>query len=536
MNTKLLNFKSTFLVISSSLFITAFANLTMFFKAHEWLASTNSAQIHFLTLVVYQFLILTLLLSVLTAHRWSRLVICAFFLLASFSAYFADTYGVIIDRDMLVNASQSNYSEASGLISWKFALYVLVLFLIPSAIVYKIPFHKATFTKNFVTHSLVATLSLASIGVLFFSTSAFSSSFFREQKEIRVYSNPLNAIYASYQVVNKGYLSPAKEFVKIGEDASISRPTANRELIILVVGETARADHFSLNGYNKNTNPLLSQQAVVSFSNASSCGTSTAVSVPCMFSLDGKEKFDLSNFKNKGNFLDVVARAGVNVLWRDNNSSSKGAADRLSYEDFSIPKNNSICDPECRDIGMLKGLEEYINKQKTGDILIVLHQMGSHGPSYHERVPEDFQKFQPTCKTNQLDKCSTEQINNSYDNTILYTDYFLSEVIGLLKKYDDGFETSMLYVSDHGESLGEYGMYLHGMPYSMAPKGVTNIPIIMWFGKQMISSQKLNMSTFNKHRDKSISHDHISHTILGMFEIQTNVYKKELDLHLFGIN
>ena len=508
----------------------------MFSKAYEWLAGSNSNQFHFFTLAAYQFLLLTFLLSILSAHKWNRLVICIFFLLASFSAYFADTYGVIIDRDMLINASQTNLSEATGLLSWKLGIYLLVLFLIPSAIIYKLPFHRATFAKTFVTHSLVAILSFVSIGVLFFSTSAFSSSFFREQKQIRVYSNPLNALYASYQVINKGYLTPAKEFVKIGEDAFINRSTANRKLVIMIVGETARADHFSLNGYSKNTNPLLSKEAVVSFSNASSCGTSTATSVPCMFSFEGREKFDLANFKNKENVLDVAARAGVNILWRDNNSSSKGVADRLPYEDFLSPSKNSVCDPECRDIGMLKGLDEYISKQKTGDVLIVLHQMGSHGPSYYERVPKNFQKFQPTCLTNQLDKCSKEQITNSYDNTILYTDYFLSEVINFLKKYDDKFETSMFYVSDHGESLGEYGVYLHGMPYSMAPKGVTHIPIIMWFGKQMISSQKVNLSTFNKQRDRSISHDDISHTLLGMFEIKTSLYKKERDLNLLGVN
>lgn len=523
-------------MIGSSLFITIFANLTMFLKAHEWLTNSNSALIHFFTLAGYQFLLLTFLLSILTAHKWSRFVICVFFLIASFSAYFADTYGVIIDRDMLLNVSQTNFSEAVGLFSWKLVLYILVLFVIPSAIVYKISFNKSTFTKIFLSHALIAIISLASIGILFFSTSAFSSSFFREQKHIRVYSNPLNALYASYQVVNKGYLSPAKEFVKIGEDASIYRPTNNRKLIIMVVGETARADRFSLNGYSKDTNPLLGKETVISLTNASSCGTSTAISVPCMFSFEGKEKFDLSNFRNKENVLDVAAKAGVNVLWRNNNSSSKGVADRLPYEDFSTPSKNNVCDPECRDIGMLKGLDEHISKQKTGDLLIVLHQMGSHGPSYYERVPKNFQKFQPTCLTNQLDKCSKEQISNSYDNTILYTDYFLSEVINFLKKYDDKFETSMFYVSDHGESLGEYGMFLHGMPYSMAPKGVTNIPIIMWFGKQMIASQKLSMSTFNKHRDKLISHDHVSHTLLGMFEIKTSIYKKELDLHVLGIN
>lgn len=116
MNKNIINFKSVLLVIGSSLFITVFANLTLFLKAHEWLTHSNSAQIHLLTLVAYQFLLLTFLLSLFTAHKWSRFVICIFFLIASFSAYFADTYGVIIDRDMLVNASQTNYSEASGLI------------------------------------------------------------------------------------------------------------------------------------------------------------------------------------------------------------------------------------------------------------------------------------------------------------------------------------------------------------------------------------------------------------------------------------
>lgn len=535
LNKKYTNTGSVLLVIIASLFITVFANLTMFLKAHEWLKSANSNQLHFFTLVAYQFLILTLLLSLLTAHKLHRWVIYIFFLLASFSAYFADTYGVIIDKDMLINAAQTNISEATGLASWKFVFYVSVLFFLPSIIIHKLPTQKVTHLKILISHALIAFFALISIGILFFSTSAFSSSFFREQKHIRIYSNPLNALYASYQVVNKSNLNQSAEFIKIGEDATINRAASYRRLVIMVVGETARADRFSLNGYSKNTNPLLSNESVVSFSNATSCGTSTAISVPCMFSLQGKDKFELSSFKNKENVLDVVAKTGVNILWRDNNSSSKGVADRLTYEDFSTSKNNLICDPECRDIGMLRGLDAYIKIQKTGDILIVLHQMGSHGPSYHERTPKDFQKFQPICITNQLDKCSFEQIGNSYDNTILYTDYFLTEVIKLLKKYDDSFETSMFYVSDHGESLGENGMYLHGMPYLMAPKSVTNVPIIMWFGKKMMASQGIKSSNFEKPLQKEVSHDYVSHTLLGLFDIQSNVYKKDRDLRSFSV-
>jgi lipid A ethanolaminephosphotransferase len=184
---------------------------------------------------------------------------------------------------------------------------------------------------------------------------------------------------------------------------------------------------------------------------------------------------------------------------------------------------------------MLSGLDEYINKQKKDDIIIILHQMGSHGPAYYERVPESFRKFKPFCKTNQLDQCTDEEISNAYDNTILYTDFFLSEVIDFLKKYDDRFETAMFYVSDHGESLGEHNIYLHGMPYFMAPKGVTNVPLILWFGKNLIQTENLDMDLLKLKSNKSISHDNVFHTLLGILEIETGIYKKEKDLKSLAI-
>jgi lipid A ethanolaminephosphotransferase len=527
--------KSIFLVIASALFITIFANFTMFTKANAWLVSSSTSQLYMVVLVLYQFLLLLFLMSLLTMHKWYKHVLVIFYLLAAFSAYFADSYGVIIDKDMLINAAETNVTEAIGLMSWRALIYFAALFAVPVFFLYKIKVTPQTAVKLILYHSALALLALLAIAVTFFASSAFSASFFREQKQIRVYSSPLSALYATYQIATRTFFSGTQSFTKIGEDAVIHPPSNDRELIILVVGETARADRFSLNGNSRNTNPLLSKENVVSFTNVASCGTSTAISVPCMFSIDGKDKFDLSKFKHKENLLDVIGKTGISILWRDNNSSSKGVADRFAYEDFTTPKNNPVCDPECRDIGMLKGLDEHISKQKKGDIVIVLHQMGSHGPSYHERVPEAFQKFKPICKTNQLDKCTNEEISNAYDNTILYTDYFLSEVIKFLKKYDNRFETSMLYVSDHGESLGEFGVYLHGMPYSLSPKGVTNVPLILWFGKKLIKTQNLDMDLLRRQRNKIISHDEVFHTVLGVLEVQTNIYKKEKDLQFLGI-
>ena len=302
-------------------------------------------------------------------------------------------------------------------------------------------------------------------------------------------------------------------------------------MIILVIGETARADRFSLNGYSKETNPLLKKEDLVSFTNMSSCGTSTAHSVPCMFSIFPKDDYSYKKGASTKNVLDVLKNTqDVAILWRDNNSDSKGVALRVDYEDYRSPNKNTICnEDECRDEGMLVGLEDYIEKNKDKDILIVLHQMGNHGPAYYKRYPKEFEKFTPVCKTNQLQNCTKEEISNAYDNAILYTDYFLSKTINFLKKYSNTHETAMLYVSDHGESLGENGIYLHGMPYAIAPKEQTHVASVIWLGEGQMEYE-YDRSKIKANKDKEYSHDNLFDTLLGMFEVETEVYKKELNI------
>ncbi len=315
-------------------------------------------------------------------------------------------------------------------------------------------------------------------------------------------------------------------FKLLGEDARNDPADTDRELIILVVGEAVRVDHFSLNGYTRDTNPLLRRENIVNFPDVSSCGTETAVSVPCMFSHLGREDYDKDEAASTENVLDILARSGVNVLWRDNNSDSKGVAKRLPYEDFKTPDTNPDCDVECRDAGMLAGLDEYIKSHPKGDILIVLHQMGNHGPAYYKRYPKEFEKFTPVCRSNQLQECSREEIVNAYDNTLLYTDHVLSKVISLLKKHDDNFETAMFYMSDHGESLGENGLYLHGFPYAIAPDAQKKVPAVMWFGNRFnIDRQQLEQKA-----GQPYTHDYLFHTLLSLFEVKTSVYRPELDI------
>ena len=515
------------LVVLVSLFVTVFGNYTQWKLVLAWFAESGSNPLAFLSLVLFQFFLLTAIFSLLTAHKFFRWVLAFVMLVTAASSYFADSFGTVIDRVMLINAIETNANEAGDLLTFRFVLYLLGLFLIPTFLLRRIEILEQSPRLRLRSHILLGVGSIVALVVLVGTMSSFYVSFFREHKELRVYSSPLDVVYATYQLVSTNLMSKQLDFKAIGEDAAIPASDLDRELVIMVVGETARSDHFSLNGYSRPTNPLLSKKDVVSFTSVSSCGTSTAISVPCMFSIDEKTNFDVTRAKYEENAIDILSRSGVSILWRDNNSSSKGVADRVPYEDFRSPERNPLCDPECRDVGMLHGLEDFIDSHREGDILIVLHQMGSHGPAYFERTPRSFWSFSPICERIQLDQCSSDEILNSYDNTILYTDYFLNETIELLDKYDHKFETVFMYVGDHGESLGEKGVYLHGLPYFLAPEAQTKVPLILSFGSQ---HHDLDIDRLRRVADQPISHDYVFHTLLGLFEIKTEVYDHRKDL------
>jgi lipid A ethanolaminephosphotransferase len=248
-----------------------------------------------------------------------------------------------------------------------------------------------------------------------------------------------------------------------------------------------------------------------------------------MFSIFDKPDFSYKKGKNTENILDVLTHTKyIDILWRDNNSDSKGVADRVEFEDYKNPKTNPICNVECRDEGMLAGLDNYIKEHKNRDILIVLHQMGNHGPAYYKRYPKEFEKFKPVCKTNQLENCTEEEISNAYDNALLYTDYFLSKVINFLKNYNNSYETAMIYISDHGESLGENGVYLHGLPYFIAPENQTHVGAFIWLGKEI--TKEVDIDKLKQINDKEYSHDNLFHTLLGIFEVNSKVYLPNMDI------
>jgi lipid A ethanolaminephosphotransferase len=517
----------TRLVVLASLFLMLTGNRELFERLLE-VYPLSAAHLPFLiSLALFFTAATTLFLLIITPGRAGRWILAALLLVASQAAYYMDQYAVVIDTVMLDNIFATDAHEAAGLMSWSLAWRSLVFGLIPAWLVWRY-WPKTGMLRHEIKArlKLILILAIGLVAVMAPFTAGYAS-FIREHKTTRMYANPTFFTYSAFNYLGQKLKRPdSGKLTQVAEDARLLDTEHRKELMILVVGETARADRFSLNGYARLTNPLLAKENVVSMTNATSCGTSTGESVPCMFSSMKHAHFNREKALHIENALDVLFEHGVQVLWRDNNSDSKGVATRMQYEDFKSPTRNPDCDSECRDIGMLSGLDKYIESKKGRDVLIVLHQMGNHGPEYYRRYPKEFERFTPTCKSSELQNCTKQEIDNAYDNAIVYTDYFLSQVIQFLKKYDGDYETAMLYVSDHGESLGEHGIYLHAAPYLIAPKEQTHIPAIVWLGQHF----DFNTDQLKPYRDYPVSHDDLFCTLLGGYEIDAKMCEGPRDI------
>lgn len=518
---------SNALILAVTGFIVLFGNGAFITNVLKTYPFGNSNLPAVLSLAVVFGGVSVLLTAPLCLRSATRPVLIGMLLLSAATAYFMDTYGVIISDDMLRNVVHTNAAEALELVTPKLFAYLLLLGVLPALAVARVRLRWQAPGAEILSRLKLAGAALALVVATVLVFGSFYASFFRAHKELRQHANPVYPLYSAVKFAARQFRSTRTGPVEvIGADAAIPASDVSRELVIMVVGETARADRFSLNGYARDTNPRLRGKNVLSFTNFRACGTSTAISVPCMFLLEGETK-GAAAITRQENLLDVLQRSGVNVLWRDNNSDSKGVASRVEYQDYKSAGANTVCDTECRDEGMLVGLQQYIDAHPAGDILIVLHQMGNHGPAYHRRYPPTFEKFKPVCRESDLNRCSREEIGNAYDNAILYTDHFLAQAIELLQKNDSRFETALFYVSDHGESLGENGLYLHGLPKAIAPDTQLHVPAIMWFGANFhaVTPQAMLHRAAQRY-----SHNNMFHTLLGFFEIQSATYRADLDI------
>jgi len=295
------------------------------------------------------------------------------------------------------------------------------------------------------------------------------------------------------------------------------------------VGETVRAQNWGLNGYARQTTPQLKQINPVNFTDVTACGSATEISLPCMFAPIGRRDYDKDRIQHSESLLHALEHAGIPTLWRDNQTGCKGVCDGLAFESFEHGHDAQSCnDDGCMDEVMLRGLQDEVDK-RPGDMVLVLHQLGNHGPSYYKRYPQRLARFNPVCESAELGECSSEQIVNAYDNAVLHTDDFVARIIGFLSAQSQR-DTAMIYVSDHGESLGENGLFLHGMPYAIAPKTQTRVPMVMWLSNGMASDGAIDVDCLRHEASAPVSHDNLFHSVLGLMQVETVEYSRSLDL------
>lgn len=476
----------------------------------------------FVALVALHFALLAPL-----AHRWIvKPLLGVLVVVAAGAAYYMRNYSVLVDTEMVRNILATDMREAGdlvtgGMIAWVVAWSAIPLAFIGLTRIEHRPLLPALAVR---TASIFIAVVVAVLAVL--PVSRDLTSLMRNQHTARYLITPANLIYGLAANSIGDVEAPGGPRETLGADAHLVRVAlANKpRVLVLVVGETARAANFSLLGYARETNPQLAKLEVAAFGDVSSCGTSTEVSVPCMFSALGREHYDERRIRHSEGLLDVLVRAGYAVKWFDNQSGCKGVCTGSGIEYVRL-----CADDQCRDEALAERLAAELPRIER-DTVIVLHMMGNHGPAYFKRYPREFRQFTPDCATAQLRDCSRAEVVNSYDNAILYTDHVLAEVVRELSQASDRLDGAMLYVSDHGESLGEHGLYLHGLPYAIAPEYQTHVPMIVWVSKPLRSSGDVDMTCLRRKTHAAFSHDNLFHSVLGLMNVDTAVYRAENDI------
>lgn len=531
MKMKKIKVNSTWLFLALSAYFAFVLNYPLYAKAFS-LISISDNLLFFITMPFVIFFALNAIFQLLCLPYLHKLLIPLFLILSAAISYQEIFYGIYFDAEMLNNVLQTNFAESVRLVTLPYILWIIFLGIIPAIVYLLIKVNYRPLWREIVFRVVSLSVSLLMLmGIAHFYYQDYAS-FLRNNKSITHLIVPSNFVGAGIKKY-KQLRDANRTFTQVGLDSKQDKPDRYRHVTIFVLGETTRAQNWGLNGYNRQTTPLLAaRNDIVNFKNVSSCGTATSYSVPCIFSNLTRVQFNNGDAPYRDNLLDILQRAGVKVVWFDNDSGCKEVCNRVENYNVTALNLDKYChNGECLDELLFEDLDKTLHSTED-DMFIVLHTIGSHGPTYYERYPSEFRKFTPTCDTNLINQCSDEQLINTYDNTILYVDYIVNKAIQHLEK-EKTWESAVLYVSDHGESLGENGVYMHSAPYAIAPQEQTKVPMVMWFSEAWNRNEKTDMQCLQHLGDnEEFSHDNLFHSIIALFDMDLtlSVYDQKLDI------
>lgn len=503
---------------------------TRFWAHMSAIFGTGSVQWLLFAVAVYALTVLVL--EFFGPGRLQKPVAALMIVIAAAANYFEQTMGVLIDREMVRNVFETTATESRHLVTGAAVRAILLAGVIPALLVFWPRVKRVTGWHQLWRWPLGVALAFAVLAGGLFADFKTFSAVLRERKELMAVYQP-GATIAAVARYGKQQLraETAQQLVQTGPDAVPGPHLKGADkpvLLVLFAGETARAQNFGLNGYARQTSPELAARDVVNFPDVSSCGTSTAVSLPCMFSPLSKADYSREAFLSQENLLDVLARAGFDVKWVDNNTGDQHIAARTGWTRVDANLDPAACAEECTDEVFLPLIRQTLDGI-TRNTVLVLHMIGNHGPAYYLRYPAERAVFKPDCRTAAFAECSLDQITNAYDNGMLETDWVLSQTIDLLSGSDKAL-TAMVFLSDHGESLGEGGLFLHAAPMFMAPETQTKVPMVMWMDQAFQDQLGVDATCLRANAAQPKSQDNLFHTVLGLLDVATTARDPSLDI------
>lgn len=498
-----------------------------------------------------------LLLGLLAWGRLFRPAVVVTLVLTAGAAHFIDSFGTFIDAAMLRNALHTHWSEARELVGPRAALSLLMGAALPAWLLLRCPPAPRRWTQALAWRGGAIGLALLVLALAIWAMFQPLASLMRQQHGVRYLVTPGNVLWSSAALARRAQAATVAPLATVGGDAHAGPALAHSpraRVVVLVIGETARAANWQLAGHARPTTPRLAQTPGVLAAEALTCGTDTETSLPCMFAAVGRRQYDERRIRGSENLLHVLVRAGIDVHWRDNQSGCKGVCNGFAHDTVAAIAPPDLCaDGACLDEGLLHGLDALlpgaVASRRAGGAaapatpvapppakLIVLHQIGNHGPAYHRRAPASFKRFQPACEHDDLRRCDAAAIVNAYDNALLYTDHVLATLIERLRARAGEVDSAVVYVSDHGESLGEHGLFLHGMPYAIAPDVQKRVPMLIWLSDGFAAGRGLDANCLRARMQAgagtgaALRHDHLFHSVLGLFDVQTLAREAAWDL------
>lgn len=466
-----------------------------------------------------------LLFGAVALGRAARPVLALLLLAAAPASYFTSRYTVYVDPVMLGNVLHTDVREAAEWLNAGLLWHVALFGGLPAAFVLAVPMRRRSWREACRARLVLLVVALAAGAAVALLAARELAPLVRNQPQLRYLVTPGNLMTSAVRYASAGTATAQAPRQPVAQDVARGAAWAAFDkplLLVIVVGETARAANWGLNGYRRDTTPELAAAGGINFPDVTACGTSTEVSLRCMFAPFGRAGYSDRKVRTHESLLHVLERAGIPTAWFDNQSGCKGVCSGLEQHALA-----QACAGGCLDEVLLAPLApQHLAAGRTQ--VIVLHQIGNHGPAYFRRYPERMARFQPACAREDFGLCTREEIVNAYDNALRYTDHVLGRAITALREQDT-HHAALLYLSDHGESLGEKGLYLHGMPYAIAPPEQTRVPMYLWLSDGFAARTGIDTGCLRRHAAAPRSHDDLFHSVLGMLHLSTRDYRSDND-------